>query len=186
MQLTLIFVTTLVALLSFTSICTAAAVESSSHNENKEITRDLTYTSKTPAPTPLVVKDKIFFALLNPAQEVPFCANTTALGNAILKYAPVKKMLCVYLSYTNLGTELFSHIHGPARIGESAGVLFTLSSTRSKLDCFTLNSEQEGYLTNGKLYFNVHTNTCMGGALRGQIFMVWSKEIKYMTPAVIY
>jgi CHRD domain len=172
MQLTTIFATVIVALMSFTSVCTAAAAESTSHDDNKEIARDLTYTTKTPAPTPLVIKDKIFFALLNPAQEVPFCTNSTALGNAILKYAPISKKLCVYLSYTNLGAELFSHIHGPGKIGESAGVLFTLSSTRSKLDCFTLNKLQEGYLTDGLLYFNVHTNACMGGALRGQIFMV--------------
>jgi hypothetical protein len=37
---------------------------------------------------------------------------------------------------------------------------------------FNITPEQLGYLTNGLLYFNVHSSTYGGGEIRGQIYLV--------------
>lgn len=113
----------------------------------------------------------IFTALLSPAVEVPFCmAANPALGNAIVTYDSFTNQLCANLTYSGLtGPELFSHIHGPAPIGTTADVLFTLSSGQIKMDCFTLTRIQQAYLESGLLYFNVHTDLCQPGEIRGQI-----------------
>ena len=101
---------------------------------------------------------KIFFSLINAAQETPGCSSTS-LGNAILTYMNME--LCIRLSYSGLsGLEAASHIHGPAIIGESASVLFSLGPDTNKVECFTLTEEQEGFLKAGLLYFNVHTFPC--------------------------
>lgn len=125
---------------------------------------------KAPTAKPTMMKPKIYFSLLNPAQETPACPTSTALGNAILTYMDMK--LCIRLSYTGLSdVELFSHIHGPAMIDATAGVLFTLGMDTNKVECFTLTTEQEGFLMAGMLYFNIHSEECPGGEIRGQIIM---------------
>ena len=109
--------------------------------------------------------------MLNQAQNVhTTCDGPLSTGNAV---ATLKNTtFCLYLSYTGLSLpELFSHIHGPAAIGADAGILFTLSLTRTKRDCFTFNSTQVGWLNDGLLYVNIHSNTtgCTAGEIRGQI-----------------
>lgn len=117
-----------------------------------------------PAPTM-----DIYTSLLSPAVEVPFCeAANPALGNALLAYDG--DWLCVQLTYDGLsGPELFSHIHGPAPIGETGPVLFSLSMGQIKRDCFQLSEEEEAFLEAGLLYFNVHSDSCQPGEIRGQI-----------------
>jgi GH43 family beta-xylosidase len=123
-------------------------------------------------------KQKTYSVLLNSAQNVHTTCDTDASGSAIVTLTPMTntstvKTLCIYLSYSGLSTdvELYSHIHGPAAIGANAAVLFTLSPTPVKRDCFDLNSNQTQYLYDGLLYINVHTNTtgCTAGEIRGQI-----------------
>jgi hypothetical protein len=111
--------------------------------------------------------DKPYFAVLSAAQEIPLCMSES-LGNALITLKGYE--LCVRLAYEELsGPELFSHIHGPAPIGENAQVIFTLSLESVKVDCFTLNAEQIYWLNTGKLYFNVHSEMCPAGEIRGQI-----------------
>ena len=77
------------------------------------------------------------------------------------------------LAYDGLSTpELYSHIHGPAMIGEASDVVFTLSTSQIKVDCFTLDKEQEDYLVSGMYYVNVHTDACPSGEIRGQILIM--------------
>jgi hypothetical protein len=111
----------------------------------------------------------VYFSLISAAQNVAPCMSQ-ASGNALATLNVATSELCIKLSYSGLsGTELFSHIHGPAKIGANAGVLFTLSLDTIKTDCFILNSEQMEYLEDGYLYFNIHSTMCPSGEIRGQI-----------------
>ena len=69
--------------------------------------------------------------------------KSRAIGNAV---ATLKgKEFCIKLSY-GLGfsklPERFSHIHGPAKIGENGPVVFTLSKDTLKTDCFKLKNKK--------------------------------------------
>jgi hypothetical protein len=108
-----------------------------------------------------------YFSLINAAQEVPGCMSS-ALGNAI---ATVEgDQFCIKLNYDGLsGTELFSHVHGPAAFGETGPVIFTLDTSTQKTQCFTLTGNNKMNLENEMYYFNIHSEMCPGGEIRGQI-----------------
>jgi hypothetical protein len=117
------------------------------------------------------MEQKVFVSLLSRAQGTPECPTSAALGNAIFTYLDME--LCMRLAYDGLSTpELYSHIHGPAMIGEASDVVFTLSTSPIKVDCFTLDKEQEDYLVSGMYYVNVHTDACPSGEIRGQILIM--------------
>jgi hypothetical protein len=108
-----------------------------------------------------------YFALLSAAQEVPGCMST-ALGNAVATVDG--DQFCIRLSYDGLsGPELFSHVHGPAAIGETGPVVFTMDMTTQKTQCFTLSKDNMKAIENEEYYFNVHSDMCPGGEIRGQI-----------------
>jgi hypothetical protein len=108
-----------------------------------------------------------YYSIINAAQEVPGCTSS-ALGNAI---ATVEgDQFCIKLSYDGLsGPELFSHVHGPAAIGETAPVIFTMALTTQKTQCFTLTKDNKEAIDNELYYFNIHSDKCPGGEIRGQI-----------------
>jgi hypothetical protein len=113
----------------------------------------------------------VFFSLMNAAQEGTPCMSQ-ASGSAIATFDAMSSELCIKLSYSGLsGPELFSHIHGPAKIGANAGSIFLLSPNPIKTDCYMLNDEQMMHLEAGHLYFNVHSAMCPSGEIRGQILM---------------
>lgn len=117
-----------------------------------------------------VEQKRVLFSHLNSAQSVTTCSVPSALGNALLTYENMN--LCIHLTYSGLsGNEVVSHIHGPAMVGEDGDVLFTLTNNATKVECFTLDSTQENFLINQKLYFNVHTDACPSGEIRGQILL---------------
>lgn len=113
--------------------------------------------------------------MLNPAQNKHnTCDASTASGSAVATLT--KNKFCIYLSYSGIAKELYSHIHGPAPVGASANVLFGLSSKSTKRDCVTLTNAQVNMLNAGLLYVNVHTSNfkggCTDGEIRGQFFPV--------------
>lgn len=111
-----------------------------------------------------------FFAVLSRAQNVDTCTSTAnGMGNAVLTY--LNRKLCVLLGFGGIsGAEIASHIHGPASIGASGGVLFSFTSRSTvKKQCFTLTAAQELRLLAGSLYINIHTAKCPNGEIRGQI-----------------
>ena len=117
------------------------------------------------------VQDQEFTAVINAAQENPFCEDATGIGNALLTLSDGE--LCIALSYVGLSSpELFSHIHGPAEPGENADVIFALSDGSSKFDCFPLSRRQQRELIRGLWYFNIHSENCPPGEIRGQILPV--------------
>ena len=113
-------------------------------------------------------KTETYFSVISAAQGVPGCTSS-ALGNAIATVQDGN--LCVKLSYDGLsGPELFSHVHGPAAIGETGPVIFTLDAPTQKMQCFDLTSEEDyDDLDDGLWYFNIHSEKCPSGEIRGQI-----------------
>jgi CHRD domain len=112
---------------------------------------------------------------LNTAQENPTCIATAATGNAIATYDRSTNSFCYSLSYVGLSVlpEKFSHIHGPAAIGANGSIIFTLPTASNKNGCVTMTEEQEGWLLDNLLYFNVHSTVlCPMGELRGQIIKI--------------
>jgi hypothetical protein len=108
-----------------------------------------------------------YFAVISAAQEVPGCMSS-ALGNAVATVEDDK--FCIALSYDGLsGLELFSHIHGPAAIGETGPVVFTMALSTQKTECFELTKDNKKNLEDGLYYFNVHSDMCPDGEIRGQI-----------------
>ena len=129
---------------------------------------------------------------LLPGNQNPATTGGTGgeLGTGI-SFDTVSKMLTVNVGWgsTNGFTDLSStptaaHIHGPTvstapgSYTENAGVLFplTINSGTAQGNTITallgpLSAAQEGYLTNGQLYLNVHTAINGGGEIRGNLVL---------------
>ena len=129
---------------------------------------------------------------LLPGNQNPATTGGTGgeLGTGI-SFDNVSKMLTVNVGWgsTNGFTDLSStptaaHIHGPTvstapgSYTENAGVLFplTINSGTAQGNTITallgpLSAAQEGYLTNGQLYLNVHTAINGGGEIRGNLVL---------------
>jgi hypothetical protein len=108
-----------------------------------------------------------YYALISAAQEVPECVSS-AVGNAIVSVE--NDHFCIKLSYVGLsGPELSSHVHGPAAVGETGPVIFTMANSTQKTQCFELTPDQMKDLDDELWYFNIHSDMCPGGEIRGQI-----------------
>jgi hypothetical protein len=92
------------------------------------------------------------FALISAAQEVPGCTSS-ALDNAV---ATVEgDQFCIKLSSDGMsGPELFAHVHGPAAIGETSPVDFTMALSTQKTQCFTLTKDKKKP-TENELYYSL-------------------------------
>jgi hypothetical protein len=111
-----------------------------------------------------------YFALISSAdQEVPACMSSAlSSGNVV---ATVRDdLFCIKLSYDGLSSpELFSHVHGPAAVGETGPVIFTIQTSNGKTQCFELTKDQKEDLDDELWYFNIHSEKCPGSPIRGQI-----------------
>ncbi len=110
-------------------------------------------------------------ATLNGASEVP--ANTSkGTGTVDANYDPASKRLTWKLTYSGLtGPVTAAHFHGPAAVGENAGIAVPISdATSSPADgSATLTDTQAADLLAGKYYVNLHTAAHPGGEIRGQV-----------------
>jgi len=79
------------------------------------------------------------------------------------------------------GTVTSAHIHGPAGIGATAGVIFDLVPTFITTGAnngtiaagnVALSAGNAANLANGLLYINIHSTTFGGGEIRGQILPI--------------
>jgi hypothetical protein len=111
-----------------------------------------------------------FQAALKGGEEVP---PTTTKGTGTLKatFDTVSKKLDWNVAYSDLtGTATAAHFHGPADIGQSAGVeIKALVEQNPIVGSEVLTDSQAKDLLDGKLYFNIHTAANKGGEIRGQV-----------------
>ena len=128
----------------------------------------------------------VFFALLQPGQEVPPITERNAFGNAFMTFDRESAMLCYSISYAAAGApdlssgETAAHFHSPALPGVNAGVLFDISPTppgpsplgSPKVGCVgPLTGAQFSDLIDGLWYINIHSNAYPGGEIRGQVII---------------
>lgn len=109
--------------------------------------------------------------LTGPA-EVPGPGDPDATGEAKILIVPANGLVCWQLSWENVnGTVVAAHIHGPADVTESAGVLVPLSVDPAK-GCTRVDPELAATIAGdpSNYYVNVHsTPDFPGGAIRGQL-----------------
>ena len=116
-------------------------------------------------------KIDIFEARLSGAQEVP-PVTTSGSGQAELQWNRESNVLSWKVTFTGLSGEVTgAHIHGPASMGENAGVVipFMTGISGTITGQTNLTSAQALDLAAGRWYVNIHTSANPGGEIRGQI-----------------
>jgi glucose/arabinose dehydrogenase len=111
------------------------------------------------------------------AMQVQLSSSSNPAASGFGTLTLVHTQLTVNVTYRGLsGAATMSHIHGPAPVGGSAGVLVGLDSigvpygsSGSLSGTVGLTPTQLGYLIDGLTYINFHTTANPGGELRGQI-----------------
>ena len=133
-----------------------------------------------------------FTADIEGSQEVP-ARESLAFGTGVFTFDDVANLLSFQILFTNapctptnqggcLDTpEIMAHIHGPARAGQNANVLFPLPLGGLKVGeiDFDITPITDGDVTDllaGLWYVNIHTEEHMGGEIRGQILPVGVPE----------
>lgn len=122
----------------------------------------------TPAAFAEVVNYK---ADLKASSEVP-ANDSKGTGALTATYDTASKKLTYSVTYKDLtGPATAAHFHGPAAAGANAGVAVPVKDmTPSPLKGeATLTDEQAKQLSDGQMYFNIHTAANKGGEIRGQV-----------------
>ena len=110
-------------------------------------------------------------AALDGKDEVP-PNDSKGTGTVDAKYDTATLKLTWVVTYAGLtGPATAAHFHGPAKPGENAGPVITLSAplTSPSKGEETLTKEQAADLANGMWYLNVHTAAHPPGEIRGQL-----------------
>jgi hypothetical protein len=112
-------------------------------------------------------------ALLNGESEVP-PVEVDGVGTGVFKLVNGGTALWYNITATNLtGPIAAAHFHGPATEEESTGVIFAITETFDGLHAEGvwdgLTAVQLGYLLDGLVYVNIHTEANPGGEIRGQV-----------------
>lgn len=97
--------------------------------------------------------------------------STAGGGAARITYNPDTMELGWDIAFEGLVSGVTAmHFHGPASLGDDAGVQVGISDLTSESSGFaTLTSTQETDLLDGLWYLNIHTNDHGAGEIRGQI-----------------
>jgi hypothetical protein len=113
-------------------------------------------------------------ATLNSGSEVPSNA-TTGSGTLTGTYDASTYIITYKITWTGItGVPTGMHFHGPAIVGQSAGVEvgitgFTSATAGSYSGSATFTPSQGTDLTEGKMYVNIHTAAYPNGEIRGQL-----------------
>jgi hypothetical protein len=117
-------------------------------------------------------KMQIFEATLSPSQEVPSTAST-ATGSAEVMFNENTNMLSWKVTYSGLtGSATAGHIHGPAAMGQNAGVVIPFTGDLNAQPIQgekAITSAQYADLAAGLYYVNIHSARFPGGEIRGQL-----------------
>jgi CHRD domain len=115
---------------------------------------------------------RTFHVDLSASHEVP-PADSNGTGQADLTLDPATRQLAWKITYAALTSEVTAaHMHGPARPGNTAGVLLDLApgGVRNPIEgSATLSEADIDYLMLARCYINLHTTQYKGGEIRGQI-----------------
>jgi len=108
---------------------------------------------------------------LEGAQEVPPVA-TGGSGTATVTLDTATNQLSWNVEFSGLSSaESAAHIHGPANIGQNAGIVFNLGTGTPKVGSTSLMPDEAQQVEDGLWYINVHSDSNPGGELRGQIIV---------------
>ncbi len=117
-------------------------------------------------------KIQIFEASLSAGQEVPPAASS-ASGAAEVQFNENTNKLTWKVTYTGLsGPATAGHIHGPAAVGQNAGVVIPFAANLTAQPVTgetTITPAQYADLAAGLYYVNIHTARFPGGEVRGQL-----------------
>ena len=128
-------------------------------------------------------KTMTYRVVMNGKSETP-PNDTKGKGTGTVKYDDATKELSWNIKYSGLtGDATAAHFHGPAKPGVAAGVLVPAAPKGSPLlspiiGSSTLTDDQAKALTDGLLYFNVHTQANPAGEIRGQVVKAGGMKMK--------
>lgn len=106
--------------------------------------------------------------MLMGTNEVP-ANNSTAMGNAVLKFNNSTKVFTITVTH-NVSSITAGHIHKGAA-GTNGAVVFPFSTLASPISytSVALTPEQEADLMANLYYVNLHSSAFNGGEIRGQL-----------------
>lgn len=117
-------------------------------------------------------KIQIFEASLSANQEVP-PVDSSASGSAEVQFNENTNKLTWKVTYNGLsGPATGAHIHGPAPVGQNAGVVIPFTANLNAQPVAgetTITPAQYADLAAGLYYVNIHTARFPGGEIRGQL-----------------
>jgi hypothetical protein len=112
-----------------------------------------------------------FTASLKGAAETP-PTDSKGTGSAKVTLDTTKKTLSWTVSYAGLtGPATMAHFHGPAPVGQAAGVAIPLTPPLASpaKGSSPITDAQMKELEGGLWYVNIHTAAHPGGEIRGQL-----------------
>jgi hypothetical protein len=116
---------------------------------------------------------QVYTATLSAAEEVPPATDSQGKGTAEVRLDTTTNELSWKVSYSGLtGPATMGHIHGPAGVGQNAGVVVPfagIANATSAEGKAKITQAQYGDLAAGLYYVNIHTAAHPGGEIRGQL-----------------
>jgi hypothetical protein len=115
--------------------------------------------------------DVVYTAKLDGAAETP-PNDTKGTGAVDAHFDTATKTLTWTVTYSGLtGPATMAHFHGPAPEGKAAPVMVPIKDSLASpiKGSATLSDEQAKALTDGMMYFNIHTDAHKAGEVRGQL-----------------
>jgi hypothetical protein len=121
-------------------------------------------------PSPAVADTTTFTADLNGTSQVA-PTDSKAKGKGNFLYDDKSKKLTWTITYSGLSDKAkAAHLHGPAKEGENADTMITVSPLQSPIKgAAILTEDQVKALTGGDMYIDVHSAKYPDGEIRGQL-----------------
>lgn len=103
------------------------------------------------------------------SEQVP-PVSTSATADAVFTLDESTNLFTWHITHQGLtGSHNATHIHGPAAIGQNAGVQINLGTGNPVTGSTFISAQQVADLKAGLWYMNIHTSGFPGGEVRGQV-----------------